>query len=292
MNHPELFQERKRLIGLAGGMEVAERARRERKRQQVDFAKRQSTTGEQGIVPLLNFCESFSRGMPDGMHADSRSLVKVSEPLDIMYVVKRGREREGKRVTRDASLPPLFSPTHQDLWERLNRHTWPDFSAPLWHRQVRHPPPHVSPPLTCIRSSADLWVYENGVGSPNPEWDAAQSTTAVTDPSIPWSIQYGKGEQEGFLNQDQVALGGYEVETVFAAATTLNEVRRGWERIRGAALIWAGGGGQAFAPYPISGIFGASSAQGLLPPILTSSPFAGLGFGVISSSGYIPWFER
>lgn len=131
MNHPELFQERKRLIGLAGGMEVAERARRERKRQQVDFAKRQSTTGEQGIVPLLNFCESFSRGMPDGMHADSRSLVKVSEPLDIMYVVKRGREREGKRVTRDASLPPLFSPTHQDLWERLNRHTWPDFSAPL-----------------------------------------------------------------------------------------------------------------------------------------------------------------
>lgn len=67
-----------------------------------------------------------------------------------------------------------------------------------------------------------------------------------------WSIQYGRGSQEGFLNQDIVELGGYSADTVFAAANTLNE---------------------AFQPYPISGLFG-------------------MGFGVISSSGYAPWFER
>lgn len=73
-------------------------------------------------------------------------------------------------------------------------------------------------------NSSDLWVYETGTGADNPEWDASASSTAVTDPVIPWSIQYGKGEQEGFLNQDSVELGGYSTETVFASANTLNAV--------------------------------------------------------------------
>ncbi|GAA5966465.1 hypothetical protein JCM8115_002680 [Rhodotorula mucilaginosa] len=101
--------------------------------------------------------------------------------------------------------------------------------------------------------SADLWVYSSGTGSRQPEWDASKSSTAITDPVIPWSIRYGKGSQTGYLNQDVVSLGGYTVNnTVFAAANSLN---------------------QAFTYYPISGLFG-------------------LGFGTISASGYAPWFER
>ncbi|GAA5847459.1 hypothetical protein JCM9279_000491 [Rhodotorula babjevae] len=101
--------------------------------------------------------------------------------------------------------------------------------------------------------SADMWVYADGTGSREPEWDASASSTAVTSPALPWSIRYGRGEQTGFLNQDTVSLGGYEVNnTIFAAANTLNE---------------------AFTYYPISGLFG-------------------LGFGTISASGYAPWFER
>ncbi|KAM0789608.1 hypothetical protein ACM66B_000414 [Microbotryomycetes sp. NB124-2] len=108
-------------------------------------------------------------------------------------------------------------------------------------------------PLLFDTGSSDLWVYQAGTGALSvPEWDASQSSSAVTEPAIPWSIQYGRGEQEGFLNQDVVELGGYTADTVFAAANTLNE---------------------AFTPYPISGLFG-------------------LGFGVIASSGYVPWFER
>jgi hypothetical protein len=67
-------------------------------------------------------------------------------------------------------------------------------------------------------------VYEAGTGADQPEWDASASSTSVTDPVIPWSIQYGKGEQEGFLNQDVVELGGYSADTVFASANTLNAV--------------------------------------------------------------------
>ncbi|GAA5880129.1 hypothetical protein JCM3774_004158 [Rhodotorula dairenensis] len=101
--------------------------------------------------------------------------------------------------------------------------------------------------------SADLWVYASGTGSRQPEWDASKSSTAITNPVIPWSIRYGKGSQTGYLNQDVVTLGGYTVNnTVFAAADSLN---------------------QAFNYYPISGLFG-------------------LGFGTISASGYAPWFER
>ncbi|GAA5993312.1 hypothetical protein JCM10908_001424 [Rhodotorula pacifica] len=101
--------------------------------------------------------------------------------------------------------------------------------------------------------SADLWVYASGTGSNEPEWDSSASSTAITNPVIPWSIRYGKGSQTGFLNQDTVTLGGYTVNnTVFAAADSLN---------------------QAFNYYPISGLFG-------------------LGFGTISASGYAPWFER
>lgn len=61
-------------------------------------------------------------------------------------------------------------------------------------------------------------------------------------------LQYGKGSQTGYLNQDVVTLGGYTVNnTVFAAADTLNP---------------------AFSYYPISGLFG-------------------LGFGTISASGCV-----
>ncbi|GAA6005963.1 hypothetical protein JCM10207_007290 [Rhodosporidiobolus poonsookiae] len=102
--------------------------------------------------------------------------------------------------------------------------------------------------------SADLWVYGDGTGSDEPEYDASRSSTSAgTGDRVPWEIQYGKGQQEGYLAQDYVSIGGYTVnETVFAVATTLNT---------------------AFTPYPISGLFG-------------------LGFGTISSSGYAPWFER
>ncbi|BGP49198.1 hypothetical protein JCM10450v2_005081 [Rhodotorula kratochvilovae] len=101
--------------------------------------------------------------------------------------------------------------------------------------------------------SADLWIYEDGTGSTQPEWNPSASSTAVTSPAIPWSIRYGRGEQTGFLQQDVVSLGGYSVNnTIFAAAESLNE---------------------AFTYYPISGLFG-------------------LGFGTISASGYAPWFER
>ncbi|GAA5937114.1 hypothetical protein JCM3775_001958, partial [Rhodotorula graminis] len=101
--------------------------------------------------------------------------------------------------------------------------------------------------------SADMWIYADGTGSREPEWDASASSTAVTSPALPWSIRYGRGEQTGYLNQDTVSLGGYDVNnTIFAAANTLNE---------------------AFTYYPISGLFG-------------------LGFGTISASGYAPWFER
>ncbi|KAK4054113.1 hypothetical protein OIV83_001138 [Microbotryomycetes sp. JL201] len=79
-------------------------------------------------------------------------------------------------------------------------------------------------PLLFDTGSSDLWVYEAGTGALSvPEWDASQSSTAVTSPTIPWSIQYGRGEQQGYLNQDVVELGGYTADTVFAAATTLNE---------------------------------------------------------------------
>ncbi|SCV70003.1 BQ2448_1397 [Microbotryum intermedium] len=108
-------------------------------------------------------------------------------------------------------------------------------------------------PILIDTGSADLWVYQQGVGQvATAEWDASKSSTAVTTPSIPWSIKYGSGSQQGFLNQDIVTMGGYTVDTVFAAATTLN---------------------QAFSPYPISGIFG-------------------FGFGSVAASGYSPWFER
>ncbi|SCZ90116.1 BZ3500_MvSof-1268-A1-R1_Chr9g10714 [Microbotryum saponariae] len=108
-------------------------------------------------------------------------------------------------------------------------------------------------PILIDTGSADLWVYQEGVGQvATAEWDASKSTSVVTTPSIPWSIKYGSGSQQGFLNQDIVTMGGYSVDTVFAAATTLN---------------------QAFSPYPISGIFG-------------------FGFGVVAASGYSPWFER
>lgn len=97
--------------------------------------------------------------------------------------------------------------------------------------------------------SADMWVYADGTGSREPEWDASASSTAVTSPALPWSIRYGRGEQTGYLNQDTVSLGGYDVNnTIFAAASTLNE---------------------AFTYYPISGLFG-------------------LGFGTISASGCVP----
>ncbi|GAA5835996.1 hypothetical protein JCM11251_006622 [Rhodosporidiobolus azoricus] len=100
--------------------------------------------------------------------------------------------------------------------------------------------------------SSDLWVYAEGTGSSQNEWDASASSTSLTTQTA-WEIQYGRGEQTGFLNQDTVSLGGYTVnETVFAAANSLNS---------------------AFANYPISGIFG-------------------LGFGTIAASGYAPWFER
>lgn len=96
--------------------------------------------------------------------------------------------------------------------------------------------------------SADMWVYADGTGSREPEWDASASSTAVTSPALPWSIRYGRGEQTGYLNQDTVSLGGYDVNnTIFAAASTLNE---------------------AFTYYPISGLFG-------------------LGFGTISASGCV-----
>ena len=37
-------------------------------------------------------------------------------------------------------------------------------------------------------------------------------------------LQYGKGSQTGYLNQDVVSLGGYTVNnTVFAAANSLNQ---------------------------------------------------------------------
>ncbi|GAA5890709.1 hypothetical protein JCM6882_000632 [Rhodosporidiobolus microsporus] len=101
--------------------------------------------------------------------------------------------------------------------------------------------------------SSDMWVYSKGTGATEPEWDADRSSTAITRPYVPWSIQYGKGEQTGYLHQDTVTVGGYTVnDTIFAAATSLHS---------------------AFNSYPISGIFG-------------------LGFGSIASSGYAPWFER
>lgn len=92
-------------------------------------------------------------------------------------------------------------------------------------RSLADPPATPSTPALS-RPSSDLWVYETGTGADQPEWDATASSTSVTDPVIPWSIQYGKGEQEGFLNQDMVELGGYEAETVFASANTLNQVSR------------------------------------------------------------------
>ncbi|ORY89648.1 aspartic peptidase domain-containing protein [Leucosporidium creatinivorum] len=177
IHHPELWDQHKRAIEQAGGIEVAAKLRREKR----ELVERQS---QQGEVPLYDF---------------------FSEPLDIMIY---GNVSIG---TPAQAFPLLFD-----------------------------------------TGSSDLWVYETGTGSDSPEWDASASSTSVTDPVIPWSIQYGKGEQEGYLNQDVVELGGYSAETVFASANTLNS---------------------AFSPYPISGLFG-------------------LGFGVISSSGYAPWFER
>ncbi|GAA5836042.1 hypothetical protein JCM11251_006632 [Rhodosporidiobolus azoricus] len=100
--------------------------------------------------------------------------------------------------------------------------------------------------------SSDMWVYSKGTGAPEAEWNADRSSSAITTYE-PWSIQYGKGQQTGYLHQDTVTVGGYTVnDTIFAAATSLHS---------------------AFNSYPISGIFG-------------------LGFGSIASSGYAPWFER
>ncbi|GAA5879351.1 hypothetical protein JCM8547_008119 [Rhodosporidiobolus lusitaniae] len=108
-------------------------------------------------------------------------------------------------------------------------------------------------PLLVDTGSADLWVYAEGTGSNQAEWDASRSSTAVTTPAVPWDIQYGKGEQTGYLNEDIVTIGGYSVNnTVFAAADSLNS---------------------AFTSYPISGLIG-------------------FGFGAIAASGYAPWFER
>lgn len=67
-------------------------------------------------------------------------------------------------------------------------------------------------------------MYQAGTGAEQAEWNPTASSTSVTDPVIPWSIQYGKGSQSGFLNQDVVAMGGYQAETVFASANTLNDV--------------------------------------------------------------------
>ncbi|SGY99967.1 BQ5605_C034g11317 [Microbotryum silenes-dioicae] len=146
-----------------------------------------------------------------------------SEPLDIMY---------------QSAGPLTHFPTH--LYDRI-------------YTNLSIGTPGQVFPILIDTGSADLWVYQEGVGQvATAEWDASKSSSVVTTPSIPWSIKYGSGSQQGFLNQDIVTMGGYSVDTVFAAATTLNP---------------------AFSPYPISGIFG-------------------FGFGVVAASGYSPWFER
>ncbi|KAK4054330.1 hypothetical protein OIO90_003563 [Microbotryomycetes sp. JL221] len=178
------------------------------------------------------------------------TLVKIAGAIESAGNERR-RQREKKRrsvidfVKRQDSSAPSGAVTLYDY-----------FSEPLdimIYGNVSIGTPAQTFPLLFDTGSSDLWVYQSGIGALTvPEWDASASSSAVTDPVIPWSIQYGRGEQEGFLNQDVVSLGGYQADTVFAAATTLNE---------------------AFTPYPISGLFG-------------------LGFGVIASSGYVPWFER
>lgn len=54
-HHPELFDQHKKAIAQAGGIETQARLRRERAKRdgEVQLAKRQSS--QQGVVPLLDF---------------------------------------------------------------------------------------------------------------------------------------------------------------------------------------------------------------------------------------------
>ncbi|GAA6023359.1 hypothetical protein JCM8202_001404 [Rhodotorula sphaerocarpa] len=179
--------------------------------------------------------------------------------LDLTGLARRGNAEGGKSRRRTVELEKRQLATNSSSGGAQPKGVVPllDFySQPLdvmVYGAVEIGTPGQSFEVLFDTGSSDFWVYATDTGSSEPEWDASKSSTAVTNPTIPWSIRYGKGSQTGYLNQDVVTLGGYTVNnTVFAAADTLNP---------------------AFSYYPISGLFG-------------------LGFGTISASGYAPWFER